>query len=106
MEIRNTVAVVVATAAAASGLMLGSAAQSTANPFDPYVPIVGAGWCPGGGAASFSLGSYCDGIAYEDGTRWHYDLAPAFMKLWCVTGDSKIFPAVAPRGGCGGTWQG
>jgi hypothetical protein len=85
--------------------MLAGAGIASAE-VDPHVPNVGAGWCPGGGATSFSLGSYCDGIPFEDGTRWHSDLAPNFMKLWRVTGDSKILPAVAPKGGCGGSWQG
>lgn len=105
MGIRKNIAAATMTAAVTSALMLGGAGAASAE-IDPHVPMVGAGWCPGGGAASFSLGSYCDGIAYEDGTRWHYDLAPNFMKLWCVTGDNKIFPAVAPKGGCGGSWQG
>jgi hypothetical protein len=106
MGIGSTIAAVAASTAATSALMLSGAASSSAAPFDPQVPSVGAGWCPGGGSASFYLGSFCDGIAYEDGTRWHYDLAPGFMKLWCVTGDNKIFPEVAQPGGCGGSWQG
>lgn len=102
MRVRNVVAL--GAVALLCGVPLSGTAQ--ADPFDPHVPNIGAGWCPGGGAVAFNFGSWCDGVPYEDGTRWHYDLAPNFMKLWCVTGDNRIFPAIAPPGGCGGSWQG
>ena len=105
-QISTRVTAAAAGATAAAMLTLGGAAYSAADTFDPQVPNVGAGWCPGGGAVSFSFGSFCDGVPYPDGTRWHYDLAPNFMKLWCVIGESKIFPAKAASGGCGGSWQG
>ena len=104
--IRHLAAATAASTAAVVVVTLSGAPHAAADPFDPHVPNVGNGWCPGGGSASFNFGGWCDGMPYEDGTRWHYDLGPSFMKLWCVVGESKIFPAAAPRGGCGGSWPG
>lgn len=87
--------------------VLAVPAMAGAQPYDPHIPKPLDGWCPGGSHIADLL-AYCEGTSYPDGTRWNmYRFGyTAWQPLRCIIPNGTPDPPLAPKGGCGGAWQG
>lgn len=83
-------------------------APATADPFDPHMPDLTKGYCPGGRGHDWLMSANnCDGIEYEDGSFWHQaktDYSSSY--IFKCTMEKGTIPPPAPVGACGGAWQG
>lgn len=89
-------------------VILGAAANASAQPPDPHKPDITKGYCPGG-QWGFGKLAVCDGVKYSDGSFWHqWTTTYAGGPRWyydCMSGDEPL-PAPPPPGGCDGAIPG
>lgn len=104
------------TAALATALTVAAPAMARPEP-DPHMPNVQTGYCPAGrGMKPLQVAAiYCDGVPYQDGSRWRYvqfavmpdmpglnEELRSMYGLHCVIGDELVRSSLAPPGGCDG----